>query len=79
VLSFSFSWLKTTRTLIRKKSQLALSSFYFCTSSNDALLSLSFLLFHNFGSSSVSNDDDCVCREFFCEFFFLCHRAGGSF
>ena len=28
MLSFSFSWLKTTRTLIRKKSQLALSSFF---------------------------------------------------
>ena len=39
MLSFSFSRLKTTRTLTRKKSQLALfSSFYFCTSSNDALL-----------------------------------------
>ena len=57
----------------RKKSKLARSPrFIFARQNNNALLvSLSFLLFHNFKSSVSTDDDDCVYCEFFCEFFFL--------
>ena len=61
VLSFSFLWLKTTSCEYsrgRKKSQLARSPRFIFARQNNALLSLSFLLFHNFASSVSTDDDD---------------------
>lgn len=67
MLSFPsfFSWLKTLPQPNKKSHRNSRSSKFI--SHHKTLLYLSFFSFTTL--SSVSNDDDCVYCEFFCEFF----------